>query len=330
MAFFVEHQIEIKAPASHIWPWLMQMGTGRAGWYSHDWIDNLGRPSYQFIEPQLQNTPIGTSLNGLVITEKKDFQKLKLQVGEWAHWSFDILEQEQKCTVNVQLSSKGPGWLVSPTLGLAHNFMQNKQLREIKKRAERPFSPSSERNKAPILEKLRHVLGLSPKRVLEVGSGTGQHALYFCHHLKKLRWTPSDLKDRHKDILTWTQHHKHIASPVVLDLDQPTLPQKPYDAIYSANVLHIVSEEQALSLFRFCAQALQKGGLVFFYGPFKYGGRFTSESNRDFDQWLKTNNPLSGQRDFEWVITQMKAQSFQLMNDHEMPSNNRFLVFSKV
>jgi len=194
---------------------------------------------------------------------------------------------------------------------------------------ERPFSQACENNKAPILALLKTHFS-EVEQVLEVGSGTGQHAAFFAEQLPHLHWQPSDQPEYLSGIKTWVDYAAldSLASPIELNVDNPW-PIKATQAIYSANTLHIMSWQQVEAFFFGVKKHLANGGLLFVYGPFNYQGQFTSESNARFDQWLKARDSLSGIRDFEAVNTLAEEAGLELVADHAMPANNRSLVWRK-
>lgn len=193
----------------------------------------------------------------------------------------------------------------------------------------KPFSQACENNKAPILVHLkRYFSGIS--QVLEIGSGTGQHSVYFAQHLPHLRWQTSDLNAHHHGILQWHLDAKldNVLPPITLDLNHPW-PVDHVEAIFTANTLHIVSRPLVEHFFKGIKQHLIPGGLVGIYGPFKYQGHFTSESNQHFDTMLKAHDPKSGIRDSEWIETLARQAGLSLLEDISMPANNRLLFFQK-
>tara|TARA_B100001248_G_C27395862_1_gene465493 strand:- start:702 stop:1691 length:990 start_codon:yes stop_codon:yes gene_type:complete len=327
----MEHKILIAASAEQIWPWLLQLGTGRAGWYSYDWIDNFAKNSFQYIEPDLQSLNLEDTVNGFKLVEKIENQKLVFQISSWLNFTYYLKERARGTELQATLQVKGPRLLLMPTLGLAHDIMQRKQLKEIQKRVERPFSAACERNKKAILLKLKEVLGTKFQRVFEVGAGTGQHALYFTNHMCNLHWTPADIASNLEGIDSWVKHapQSQVAKPYLFDLNSPKIPDIKFDAIYSANVLHIVEKNKTEFLIDLLPKILNESGIVLFYGPFNYNGSYTSDTNQKFDQWLKSRDPESGIRDFEWLSEKMQARGFYLENDFAMPANNRFLVFQR-
>lgn len=194
---------------------------------------------------------------------------------------------------------------------------------------EKPFSQACENNKGPILAVLREHL-TKPARLLEVGSGTGQHATWLAQHLPHVQWQPSDVLDNLAGIQLWLNDTpcSNILKPIELDV-RHSWPQGPYDALFTANSLHIMSQHSAALCIARGASALSSEGLFMIYGPFNYQGRFTSDSNAQFQQWLQARNPESGIRDAEWVMGTMAQHGLTPVQDHEMPANNRLLVFQR-
>jgi cyclopropane fatty-acyl-phospholipid synthase-like methyltransferase len=189
---------------------------------------------------------------------------------------------------------------------------------------------SCERNKAPILEVLRHEFAAA-RSVLEIGSGTGQHAVYFAAHLPQLTWQASELGA----LLPGLRARLRLAGvpnlpdPLALDVHTTPWPGTPVDAIFSANTLHIMGMDGVRDFFRGAGAALGPQGSVCVYGPFNYGGRFTSDSNAQFDAWLKARDARSGIRDFEALDALARAAGLNLAADHAMPANNRTLVWRR-
>jgi len=196
----------------------------------------------------------------------------------------------------------------------------------------KPFSQACENNKKSILAKLILAFAQS-KHILEIGTGTGQHAVYFARHLPKLNWQTSDLLINHQGINQWIDEFpaNNIQRPIPIDLNLPwpSCPLKTIDGIFTANTLHIVSWSLVIQFFKGIAYQLSAGGTICIYGPFNYKGQFTSDSNANFDLWLKEINVNSGIRDFEAIVALAKTVKLQLLADHEMPANNRLLVFTK-
>lgn len=193
-----------------------------------------------------------------------------------------------------------------------------------------PFSAACERNKDPILEVLRpHFENIAD--VLEVGSGTAQHALHFAEHCPNLRWQTSDQSQYLEGICAQLQNSdaSNVLAPICLDVEQRDWGNldKRYEAIYSANTLHIMNQEQVTAFFAGLPNVVQAGSLLMLYGPFKYGGEFTSASNASFDQTLRARGVGSAIRDFEWADQLASAEGFELLADHAMPANNQCLVW---
>jgi trans-aconitate methyltransferase len=193
----------------------------------------------------------------------------------------------------------------------------------------KPFSPHCERNQGPILAALRpHFLHC--RRVLEIGSGTGQHAVFFAAALPATRWQTSDVDENLPGIRLWIEEAAlpNLPAPLAFDVNGPR-PNARFDAAFTANTLHIMSWPEVEALFAALDEVLEPQATLAVYGPFNYDGRFTSDSNREFDAWLKTRAAHSGVRDFEAVDALAKSIGLQLVNDHAMPANNRLLVWRR-
>ena len=185
------------------------------------------------------------------------------------------------------------------------------------------FSEACERNRDPILAVLKRVFA-DRRRVLEVGSGTGQHAAYFAPALPHLVWQASDVAANLPGIREWVAE----PAPIELDADRP-FPAVEADAVFSANTSHIMSWPQVERTFAGIGALLPSGGVLALYGPFNYGGRHTSESNARFDAMLRERDPASGLRDAEAVIALAARHGMTLVEDNPMPANNRLLVWRK-
>ena len=193
----------------------------------------------------------------------------------------------------------------------------------------KPFSEACERNKAPILAQLRGLYA-DVHTVLEIGSGTGQHAVHFAAALPHLVWQCSDVADNLPGLRQWIDEAKlpNLPVPLELDVDRPW-PAGRYDAIYSANTLHIMGWPQVQALFAALPQALRPMGRLSVYGPFNRGGAFSSESNRQFDAALRAADARRGIRDVEAVDALAQAAGLSLLADVPMPANNRLLTWRK-
>jgi SAM-dependent methyltransferase len=193
-----------------------------------------------------------------------------------------------------------------------------------------PFSAACERNKEPILDVLRSRFA-GRTQVLEIGSGTGQHAVHFARALEELTWHPTeqlaylaDLTERVK-----LEGPANLRSPKLLDVRQAVWPLRSVDAMFTANTLHIMSWPEVTALFRGSGSVLAPGGVLCIYGPFRYAGRYTSDSNREFDLMLQDRDPHSGIRDLQEVTALGAEYGLRLDADHDLPANNRLVVFVK-
>ena len=195
----------------------------------------------------------------------------------------------------------------------------------------KPCVESCERNRAPILEVLRIELA-GKSRLLEIGSGTGQHAVYFAPEFPGLVWQTSDVIEAHADIRAWLDEAAlaNVLPPLALDVCKSDWPAGPYDAAFSSNTAHWMSWSEVECLFSGVGRVLQAGGVFCLYGPFNYRGNYTSESNARFDRWLKARDPSSGIRDFEAVNELAREAGMTLEKDYAMPANNRTLVWSRL
>jgi cyclopropane fatty-acyl-phospholipid synthase-like methyltransferase len=195
---------------------------------------------------------------------------------------------------------------------------------------DKPYSESCDQNREPILAVLREALADS-SYVLEIGSGTGQHAVYFGTQLPHLRWQTADLPLHHPGIRAWLDDAAlpNVLPPIALDVGETRWRSGRYDAVFSANTLHIMSEPAVAAFFAGVGAVLEPGGVLVVYGPFNYNGQYTSQSNARFDDWLKQRDPASGVRDFEAVDALALAQGLVLQQDIAMPANNRSLVWKK-
>ncbi len=194
---------------------------------------------------------------------------------------------------------------------------------------EKPFSEACERNQEPIREVLGAVL-TEPAQVLELGSGTGQHAVYFARHLPNLTWQPSDVVDALPGIELWCREANldNLPDPIVLDVTQGAEGlDAVYDAVFTANTVHFVSWDVVRALFELSAEKLKKGGDLLIYGPFNEAGLYTSEGNRRLDAWLQARDPESGIKERGQVNALAAEYGFEAVSCFEMPANNQLLQF---
>ena len=197
--------------------------------------------------------------------------------------------------------------------------------------AELPCSPACERNRGPIAEVLtRHFAGC--QNVLEVGSGTGQHAVHFAAQLAHLRWHSSDRAEYLPDLAARIAQAElaNLPAPIELDVALRALwPRARFDAAFSANTLHIMAWPEVERCFAMLGETLQARATLVVYGPFNYGGRFSSDSNAAFDAQLRSTHSSRGIRDFEAVDALARAQGLALLEDIAMPANNRCLAWAR-
>lgn len=193
------------------------------------------------------------------------------------------------------------------------------------------YSVASERNKEPILAVLEKLLHPGD-RLLEIGSGSGQHAMHFCHVLPEIQWYPTEL-DMNLAALESNLLQAaipNIQSPKALDVSWPEWPGDIVSAVYTANTLHIMSWRLVELFFKGVGRCLRSGGLLITYGPFCYAGEFTSDSNAEFDLWLKQRDPDSGIRDIEAIKLIAAEEGLELESDFSMPANNQLLVWRRI
>jgi len=191
-------------------------------------------------------------------------------------------------------------------------------------------SEACERNKGPILALLRGELAAS-RTVLEIGSGTGQHAVYFAPLLPQLQWQPTEVAAQLPELAARIrlEGSPNLRAPLPLDVGERPWTVPGADAVFSANTLHIMSWERVRDFFRGVGALLTPPGVLCVYGPFRYRGAYTSDSNAEFDRFLKGRDPLSGIRDFEALDALAQAEGLTLAADHDMPANNRTLVWRR-
>lgn len=194
----------------------------------------------------------------------------------------------------------------------------------------KPFAESCVENRAPIFAALEPRLR-DRHRLLEIGSGTGQHAVYFGAELPHVTWQTSDRAANHAGIRAWLDEAglANVLPPLALDVLLDPWPAGPFDAVFSANTAHIMPVDAVAAMFHGVGRVLQHGGALLLYGPFNYDGRYTSESNARFDGWLQQQDPAMGIRDVAWLDDLAAAAGLQRVEDIEMPVNNRILVWNR-
>ena len=195
----------------------------------------------------------------------------------------------------------------------------------------KPYSESCDQNRDPIFDVILPLLR-DKKNVLEVGSGTGQHAVYFAKKLPDLIWQTSDQQVYHEGINLWLDDANldNTPPPIPLNVTTDVWPKQNFDAIFSANAVHIMAWDNVVDFFENAPKLLDNGGLFILYGPFNYKQQYTSESNARFDVWLKQRDPNSAIRDFEALNELARKAGLVLQDDHALPANNRILVWKKI
>lgn len=195
--------------------------------------------------------------------------------------------------------------------------------------ADKPFSPACERNREPILDVLRQHLA-DACQVLEIGSGTGQHAAYFAAQQPHWTWQTSDRGDNLPGVRQWLDEAGLPNTPPPLEFDVNGIwPDVRFDAIFSANTLHIMAWDEVRALFAGLPTIARDNALLIIYGPFNDNGRYSSDSNAAFDQWLKARGTHMGIRDSQAVDALARAAGFSLREDMPMPANNRCRVWQR-
>jgi len=190
------------------------------------------------------------------------------------------------------------------------------------------FSQSCENNKGPILDVLLPLLRRQ-RACLEIGSGTGQHAAFFAARLPHLVWQTSDVAGNHASINAWIDGVGNARPPMVLDVDGDDWPARRYDAAFSANTAHIMHWPTVVNMFHGVSGILEPGAVFALYGPFNYQGEYTSPSNQHFDRTLRASDPGMGIRDYEAVVELASSAGMTLLADHDMPANNRTLLWQR-
>ncbi|NEV63836.1 DUF938 domain-containing protein [Thiorhodococcus minor] len=192
---------------------------------------------------------------------------------------------------------------------------------------EKPFAPSAEENKAAILAVIQPLLA-NARNLLEIGSGTGQHAVCFAAAMPHLRWQTSDLAENLPGIRGWLEEAAlpNLPQPIALDAGGDW-PARRYDAVFSANTTHIMPEPRVPDMLSGVGRVLVSGGRFLLYGPFNEGGRYTGEGNQRFDAWLKQQDPRMGLRNLEDLEAIGRQHGLRLLESRLMPANNRTLIW---
>lgn len=193
-----------------------------------------------------------------------------------------------------------------------------------------PFSQACENNRGPILDVIKPLLA-DKHRVLEIGSGTGQHAAWFAQHLPHLIWQTSDVLENHWGIKQWIASNpsENLPAPLELNIFQENIPAANYDAIFTANTAHIMPWEGVERLFDCLAVQLPTQGIFCLYGPMGYNGLIAPESNIQFDQFLRQQSLHRGIRQFEAINALAISAGLELLEDFALPANNRLIAWQK-
>lgn len=195
----------------------------------------------------------------------------------------------------------------------------------------KPVAPSSSRNAKSIAGVLSYELR-NCKSVLEIGSGTGQHAVTFARDLEHLNWQTSDLEPNHAGILQWIAESKlpNVREPLLLDVLTATVDAGAYDAVYSSNTSHIMSYAAVCRMFELVGHTLAEHGVFCLYGPFSRHGQFSTASNAEFDASLRARNVAMGIRDLDELETLATSNGMRLMRIYAMPANNLTVIWYKI
>lgn len=196
---------------------------------------------------------------------------------------------------------------------------------------QKPMSPSCERNRDPILAVLTRVFA-DRHDVLEIGSGTGQHAVHFAKALPHLAWQTSERAENLPGIRLWLDEAGlgNTPAPITLDVNQTTWPEQRFDAVFTANTLHIMAWSEVETLFDRLPAALTGDAVFVAYGPFNIDGDYTSDSNAEFDRWLRQQAEHMGIRDLADVDALAAKAGLLRIADHAMPANNRCVVWQRL
>jgi len=193
----------------------------------------------------------------------------------------------------------------------------------------KPYSDACEQNKYAIFS-IIEIEFKNCRNLLEIGSGTGQHAVYFAEQLPAITWQTSDKIENLVGLNAWINEAglSNLKTPIELDVTNEW-PESTYDGIFSANSLHIMNDIEVDYFFKGVNQCLVKSNKLCVYGPFNYGNNYTSKSNENFDLWLKNRDPLSGIKNFENLNSVAEKNNLEFKEDIEMPENNRILIWLK-
>ena len=194
----------------------------------------------------------------------------------------------------------------------------------------KPYAESCDQNRNAILDVIQPLL-VNSRSLLEIGSGTGQHAVYFTEELPHVTWHSSDRAENLEGIKLWLSDadNERLPPPIELDVRQNNWPEIIVDTVFTANTCHIMNQQSVEIMIAQIGKLLPAGGQLIIYGPFNYNQQYTSPSNEKFDQWLKQRDPESAIRHFEDMNELAEKAGLNLLGDYEMPANNRVLCWGK-
>ena len=200
------------------------------------------------------------------------------------------------------------------------------------KKKQKPYAPSTDKNRDDILKVLKQIISPDNFRLIEIGSGTGQHAIYLAPHFKNLQWVTTDVPYKLDGIKMWLKEAcvSNVHGPLAFEVGKDEFPRQKCDVVFAANTFHILSWKDNKALIKMLGNRLRVGAKVLFYGAFNYDGKFTSASNEEFDKELKLEDSKRGIRNFEDVERAMLKAGFKLTRDFAMPANNRILYFTRL
>ena len=195
-----------------------------------------------------------------------------------------------------------------------------------------PYNKAADSNKEVLCEALKAFITQNDQDLFEIGTGTGQHAVHMSPSFPHLKWQTSDLKSNHHTIRHYIKQAnlKNILDPVEFEAGATKLPKKKYDIIFTANTFHIMSWKKVKTVLKNLNNSLKEGGQFIIYGPFNFNDEFTSESNKDFDAYLKSINPEMGIRNFNDIEINLTKNNIHTTEKIDMPKNNKLLVFTKI
>ena len=191
------------------------------------------------------------------------------------------------------------------------------------------FSDACERNKIPILKVLNEELDSGT--VLEIGSGTGQHSVFFSKEIPSIKWYPSDTISNFESLNAFVTNYQNnnLQTPFVIDIAQDQWIDFKVDYVFTSNTFHIINNALLTYFFYQCSKVMKSNGKLIIYGPFKFDNQFNSSSNQTFDELLKESDSFSGLKNFEEIVSIALKFDFIFSKKYEMPANNNILVFKK-